>query len=194
MKPTRKVAAGSIVALMVCSTALARTRTATAVKPCDTATALIEHEEKFFILTGATLARVDIATSVVEARKDLHKVGKEPGADERDRKWRQAFLARYDSDGDGVISSVEAKRYPHVRKMDKDGDGAVVLKEVPAPMRKGAGAQGEARLVVSSRGLHMLRGGMLFLFDLKTLELLKSTQIEVKTSEEKSGMRGDTRE
>ena len=130
--------------------------------------AMEEKKGKLYVVSEATLVRVDMKTFKVELRVDLSDVGRDAAEEEKERR---AWMARFDQNGDNVIDEAEVgqQRWRWLRRFDRNGDGSVTLDEAqvgPAP-----GASGPATLKEVDGKLVMLRGNMLFKFDTETLEL-----------------------
>jgi hypothetical protein len=138
---------------------------------------MIEHEGKLYVVYGSTLARVDVKTLNIEAKVDLSKLGAAADADEQAKKQREEWLAQFDTDKNGEISGQELENNRWLRGLDRNQDGKITADEVPTRGRPAPGASGEAVLLVKDAKLYMLRGGMIFAFDLNTLEAGTSVKV-----------------
>ncbi|MFH1707244.1 MAG: FecR domain-containing protein [Planctomycetota bacterium] len=145
--------------------------------PGGSGTAMIEVSDKLYIVSGATLAVVDLKTMKVAARQDLSQVARDI-ADQRTKAMQDQFLARMDKNGDGEIAGDEMEQQQWLKWMDKNADGKITRDELPVPQMPSPAASGEAELAMSSTGLCMLRSGILFIFDPATLALRSQVTID----------------
>jgi len=143
---------------------------------------MTESKGKLYVVSGATLMRIDLKTLKVEAKADLSKLGADEKVVAEEKKRREDWIARFDTDKNGEIDGEELTKNRWMSRMDRNQDGKLTGDEVPVRSRPAPGATGAAELLVKESKLIMLRGGTVFVFDLTSLELKSS----VKVSEQKA--------
>ena len=91
---------------------------------------MIVHGNKLYVVSGTTLACVNLKTYEVEFKKDLTLIAKEKAEAEAMEK-RKAYLSRYDKNKDGKVTQEEAGRnWNWLKRQDADNNGEVVPAEV----------------------------------------------------------------
>jgi ferric-dicitrate binding protein FerR (iron transport regulator) len=148
---------------------------------------MVEVNNKLYVVTGGTLAIVDLATNKVIATQDLTKIASEI-AEARVEKQRTDWIARFDKNGDGEIAGEELTANRWMGRMDKDGDGILGKEEVPVHQQPSPAAYGEADLLVTAKACYMLRNGILFIFNQTSLVFKTMVTID---ENQAYGNRGD---
>ena len=143
-----------------------------------TGSAMTEHGGKLYVVTGSVLARLDAKTLKVEAKADLSRVGKTKEEEEAEERRRKEFMEQHDANNDGEVTQEELGRRRYlIFRYDGNGDRKLTIEELKAMGATAPGASGDPELVVKDGKLFMLRGGMVFAFSLKTLELEDSAAV-----------------
>jgi hypothetical protein len=144
-------------------------------RPAEPPAPVVLAAGKLYLLVGATLKRFDAETLALEASAALPLAD-----DERAQRVKQAFMQRWDKNGDNAVTPDEMDRPELVQNLDKNGDGMVTPDEVPAPraLPASAMAAGPATLLVEGASAFVFARGKLFRFKADTLELQATATVE----------------
>lgn len=138
------------------------------------------YGNKLYVVSGTSIACIDLKTFKVVAKKDLTLIAKEQAEAEALEK-RKAYLSRYDTDKDGKVTEKEAgKRWRWLKRNDKDKNGQVEPGEMSMYQPRSPAAYGDASLLVTGNAVFMLRSGNVFMFDRASLDFQKSVEVEDK--------------
>lgn len=147
---------------------------------------MIVQNNKMYIISGATLSCVNLKDYTVESKVDLSKLSMKR-AEKMAAERNKSYLAHYDKDKDGKVTKDEAgRRWKYLlKKYDKNKNNEVTAEEFTRNKPVSPASYGHAALLIETDTLFMLRNGILFIFDQKTLKLKKELVVE----EQKSGSR-----
>ncbi len=144
---------------------------------------MVVQNNKMYIISGATLSCVNLKDFTIENKADLSKISMKQ-AEKIAAERNKAHLSFYDKDKDGKVTKDEAgKRWDFsLKRYDKDKNNEVSADEFTMNKAISPASYGHAALLIEKDSLFMLRNGILFIFDQKTLKLKKEVVIEEKKS------------
>ncbi len=149
---------------------------------------MVSEGDNLFVLSGATLARVNMGTYEIAAKIDLNEIGRDEAA-AREAEQRKEWIKRFDKNGDGKVAAADGEfQGQWMSRFDKNNDSILTEDEVPVFPRPTRAASGSAVLTVAGNDLCMLRGGTLYIFGKTDLKFKKSLAIEEEKDNEDNPM------